>query len=78
MGRMIQASKDKVKSFEEVQFRYIFTEVNAAAYRIAQEGKRFESARSWIEEASLKVEELVASLGPFLGRGIKYISLPIN
>ncbi|MBA0875045.1 hypothetical protein Goshw_025457 [Gossypium schwendimanii] len=68
MGTMIQASKDKVKSFEEVQFRYIFRKTNTATYGIAQEGKPFESARSWIEEAPLKVKQMVASLGPFLGQ----------
>ncbi|MBA0727172.1 hypothetical protein Golax_000188, partial [Gossypium laxum] len=61
-GTIIQASKDKVKSFEEVQFRYIFRKTNTATYGIAQEGKLFKSARSWIEEAPLKVKQLVASL----------------
>ncbi|MBA0755327.1 hypothetical protein Gogos_020069 [Gossypium gossypioides] len=58
IGMVIRASKDKVETFEEIEFCYIPWEVNAAAHGLAQEGKWFESAKYWIEDAPLRVEEL--------------------
>lgn len=45
IGMVIRASKDKVETFEEIEFCYIPREVNAVAYGLAQEGKQFESAK---------------------------------
>ncbi|KAK5774847.1 hypothetical protein PVK06_042709 [Gossypium arboreum] len=42
IGMVIRASKDKAETFEEIEFRYIPREVNAAFHGLAQKGKRFE------------------------------------
>lgn len=34
-------------------------EANVAAHGLAQKGKRFETVKYWIEEAPMRVEELV-------------------
>ncbi|MBA0870777.1 hypothetical protein Goshw_017062 [Gossypium schwendimanii] len=42
-----------------VESRFVPRKANAAAHGLAQEGKRFETVRYWIEEAPVRVEKLV-------------------
>ncbi|KAL1148897.1 hypothetical protein V6Z11_A10G156400 [Gossypium hirsutum] len=59
----VHACQEAVQFVEEIGFRRITVEgvreANAAARGLAQEGKRFETVRYWIEEAPERVEDLV-------------------
>ncbi|MBA0716275.1 hypothetical protein Golax_015117, partial [Gossypium laxum] len=56
---LIEESKERIKKFEYVRFRFIPGTKNQAAHKMAQAGKHFDSPMFWIEEAPERVTRIV-------------------
>ncbi|KAH1082406.1 hypothetical protein J1N35_022167, partial [Gossypium stocksii] len=55
---LIKESKERIKNFESLNFRFVPCSTNRAAHEMAQERKLFDSPMFWIEETLEKMERI--------------------